>query len=72
MTPTSVALFSVSVISTHTLTWSVTDDGTHQKTIITISTHTLTWSVTADTIVAFFFRPISTHTLTWSVTWPNL
>ena len=34
------------IISTHTLTWSVTEeliDGLH---FLTISTHTLTWSVT--------------------------
>ena len=33
-------------ISTHTLTWSVTDKHTTIKNAPTISTHTLTWSVT--------------------------
>ena len=33
-------------ISTHTLTWSVTDYKTHGLTDDSISTHTLTWSVT--------------------------
>ena len=33
-------------ISTHTLTWSVTENGFKNKTMELISTHTLTWSVT--------------------------
>ena len=33
-------------ISTHTLTWSVTDGGKYKAKTIGISTHTLTWSVT--------------------------
>ena len=35
-----------SMISTHTLTWSVTCDRNISKHIDKISTHTLTWSVT--------------------------
>ena len=33
-------------ISTHTLTWSVTDMLIENQPAIIISTHTLTWSVT--------------------------
>ena len=36
----------VANISTHTLTWSVTETMTGFMTAKTISTHTLTWSVT--------------------------
>ena len=36
----------MSVISTHTLTWSVTVHTAVGKWITAISTHTLTWSVT--------------------------
>ena len=57
-------------ISTHTLTWSVTDGAFNVGAIKYISTHTLTWSVTDDIIKAFISVVISTHTLTWSVT-PN-
>ena len=35
-------------ISTHTLTWSVTDDIADWEEKLKISTHTLTWSVTWD------------------------
>ena len=38
---------SVSRISTHTLTWSVTGSNPAPATNKEISTHTLTWSVTA-------------------------
>ena len=34
------------IISTHTLTWSVTDIIVHGVKLFDISTHTLTWSVT--------------------------
>ncbi len=34
------------MISTHTLTWSVTEDMTENAELTAISTHTLTWSVT--------------------------
>ena len=56
------------VISTHTLTWSVTDLG--ECTFFTkfISTHTLTWSVTDISFDVTTAHTISTHTLTWSVT----
>ena len=37
----------IHLISTHTLTWSVTESSHRNKAQITISTHTLTWSVTA-------------------------
>ena len=33
-------------ISTHTLTWSVTDENIARINLESISTHTLTWSVT--------------------------
>ena len=55
-------------ISTHTLTWSVTNDTLYKYLPCFISTHTLTWSVTwsGKSCIAALF--ISTHTLTWSVT----
>ena len=34
------------IISTHTLTWSVTQTLTAAHALMDISTHTLTWSVT--------------------------
>ena len=37
------------LISTHTLTWSVTDIAVPFGLIFAISTHTLTWSVTCNT-----------------------
>ena len=40
----------ISVISTHTLTWSVTHTIYRTFEQISISTHTLTWSVTEVTI----------------------
>ena len=55
-------------ISTHTLTWSVTELWEQVAHKLWISTHTLTWSVTARIGRAKRGRTISTHTLTWSVT----
>ena len=55
-------------ISTHTLTWSVTQALARRNYAACISTHTLTWSVTACSVAACYARYISTHTLTWSVT----
>ena len=55
-------------ISTHTLTWSVTQRHTSSRKMIEISTHTLTWSVTSKAPDAKSREEISTHTLTWSVT----
>ena len=56
-------------ISTHTLTWSVTDVEYGKATDFRISTHTLTWSVTGNNRTAPNVHvSISTHTLTWSVT----
>ena len=44
-----VAIFTrtISSISTHTLTWSVTVCHSLASAVLIISTHTLTWSVTA-------------------------
>ena len=57
-------------ISTHTLTWSVTDVEYGKATDFRISTHTLTWSVTGNNRTAPNVHvSISTHTLTWSVTY---
>ena len=42
--------FSISVISTHTLTWSVTVSMYSIYNLFVISTHTLTWSVTLDVV----------------------
>ena len=36
------------IISTHTLTWSVTSSSVGSSSLSVISTHTLTWSVTND------------------------
>ena len=58
----------VSYISTHTLTWSVTDPLSYRHAHFDISTHTLTWSVTSVFCVLWRILLISTHTLTWSVT----
>ena len=55
-------------ISTHTLTWSVTQKTAERNDGIDISTHTLTWSVTINGSVMMISEQISTHTLTWSVT----
>ena len=55
-------------ISTHTLTWSVTDGAFNVGAIKYISTHTLTWSVTFTSSLRPEDLKISTHTLTWSVT----
>ena len=57
-----------SQISTHTLTWSVTDYVLAVEFVLFISTHTLTWSVTGFLLPLFLMVLISTHTLTWSVT----
>ena len=59
-------------ISTHTLTWSVTQLMRDYIKIGKISTHTLTWSVTEDTACLVSFITISTHTLTWSVTYRGI
>ena len=58
----------IAKISTHTLTWSVTNDEGAITDTPLISTHTLTWSVTATNFWECDFNEISTHTLTWSVT----
>ena len=55
-------------ISTHTLTWSVTDFKRLDYFRLFISTHTLTWSVTGEERIPEAWADISTHTLTWSVT----
>ena len=55
-------------ISTHTLTWSVTQATGGVILVTDISTHTLTWSVTISEWIRFQGVFISTHTLTWSVT----
>ena len=55
-------------ISTHTLTWSVTDVLLDFSNSVPISTHTLTWSVTLAMFSVVDLFVISTHTLTWSVT----
>ena len=41
---------AVELISTHTLTWSVTNITKIVLTRLTISTHTLTWSVTGEIV----------------------
>ena len=56
------------VISTHTLTWSVTERRVKIIENKVISTHTLTWSVTFFGTIHPGYERISTHTLTWSVT----
>ncbi len=55
-------------ISTHTLTWSVTEQTDYVIEQNCISTHTLTWSVTFLLLIILTLTIISTHTLTWSVT----
>ena len=45
-----IVLLCVKGISTHTLTWSVTNCSNCCCKILIISTHTLTWSVTCDEI----------------------
>ena len=55
-------------ISTHTLTWSVTNFHNNTFRNAKISTHTLTWSVTGLPYSENAGKHISTHTLTWSVT----
>ena len=44
-------LFFILRISTHTLTWSVTDWLKYENVIKDISTHTLTWSVTEGGLI---------------------
>ena len=44
-----------SVISTHTLTWSVTRGNPQSAWLRLISTHTLTWSVTLEFVWNFSF-----------------
>ena len=56
------------LISTHTLTWSVTEPTPAVTGTSSISTHTLTWSVTHSNANTGNGIEISTHTLTWSVT----
>ena len=46
MTKENYVNFSLKIISTHTLTWSVTNILEQHTYTIEISTHTLTWSVT--------------------------
>ena len=60
--------FCTPYISTHTLTWSVTQIDYFVKNSFIISTHTLTWSVTPNNYTDKIDLNISTHTLTWSVT----
>ena len=64
--------FNDGEISTHTLTWSVTEKIRVDLPKATISTHTLTWSVTRANKLENFPILISTHTLTWSVTWKGV
>ena len=68
MTSLKVQESSNSIISTHTLTWSVTEEARELEAKCKISTHTLTWSVTKINALAGKQVIISTHTLTWSVT----
>ena len=58
----------IKIISTHTLTWSVTEWVNVGMALKHISTHTLTWSVTPAPFLHTYNSHISTHTLTWSVT----
>ena len=68
---TSPLYHFTTLISTHTLTWSVTFAWKNLPDTIDISTHTLTWSVTMVLLSRFVNTAISTHTLTWSVTWQS-
>ena len=68
MTTDSHAKVGLIGISTHTLTWSVTEPPREITPIVGISTHTLTWSVTITINLDSPEQSISTHTLTWSVT----
>ena len=63
-----IACGKVKAISTHTLTWSVTQNKSFSVIPMDISTHTLTWSVTGVGGMTWGDADISTHTLTWSVT----
>ena len=68
MTYKKLTTDTMTIISTHTLTWSVTDLTVNTVRTLDISTHTLTWSVTIGFGGCFLEAHISTHTLTWSVT----
>ena len=68
MTANPEEIFAEYCISTHTLTWSVTDLYFPLNMGFIISTHTLTWSVTLGGYMDSAKEQISTHTLTWSVT----
>ena len=46
---------NMSKISTHTLTWSVTQRSNGKTYAVCISTHTLTWSVTIDKVGRMIF-----------------
>ena len=52
----SLSFSSSSVISTHTLTWSVTNSQLALQGHCEISTHTLTWSVTHISHLAIFWE----------------
>ena len=62
------SMLNITLISTHTLTWSVTLCYNAELAGARISTHTLTWSVTEMLCSLLIVLNISTHTLTWSVT----
>ena len=64
----TLSLRIIQIISTHTLTWSVTEFSCNCLLKLVISTHTLTWSVTEFLFSETSCKYISTHTLTWSVT----
>ena len=49
------------IISTHTLTWSVTEIEALKKTEMPISTHTLTWSVTPWCRICFGATNFNSH-----------
>ena len=68
MTFSDILDTTIFLISTHTLTWSVTQIAVICVLGNVISTHTLTWSVTVSKIENGIIYTISTHTLTWSVT----
>ena len=68
MTIAEIVDYGVYKISTHTLTWSVTNIPRLSAYLPPISTHTLTWSVTNNMQAVLDYLLISTHTLTWSVT----
>ena len=52
----------LAIISTHTLTWSVTDKSYLYFFAVIISTHTLTWSVTTRfTALALYYTNFNSH-----------